>query len=111
MKNLIVLVLAVLLAAASPANARDWKPGTIDLTSETRVSSKLGGEKSTLHYTIQTADRVYFAEYSYKPGHDGEPPKILLSAPTNIAIEGNHAYVLDVTGKEVKLHLVKKPPN
>jgi hypothetical protein len=111
MKKLTLLImLTLLVAATSLASAREWKPGKIDLTSETKVSSKLGGEKSTLHYTIETENMIYFAEYTYKPGHhgDSEPPHILLVEPTKIAIEGKTAYVLDVTGKEVKLHIVKK---
>jgi hypothetical protein len=110
MKKLRLLLLTLLVASTSLANTRDWKPGKMDLTSETKVSSKLGGEKGTMHYTIETADTIYFAEYTYKPGHhgDGEPPHILLAEPTKIAIQGKTAYVRDVTGKEVKLHIVKK---
>jgi hypothetical protein len=110
MKKLRLLLLTLLVATTSLANTRDWKIGKIDVTSENNVSSKLGGEKSTMHYTIETGDMICFAEYSYKPGqhNDSQPPHILLNEPTKIAIEGKHAYVLDVTGKEVKLHIVKK---
>jgi hypothetical protein len=110
MKKLRLLLLTLLVATTSLANTRDWKPGKIDLTSETKVSSKLLGEKSTMHYTIETEDMIYFAEYTYKPGQHGDsgPPHILLAEPTKIAIAGKTAYVLDVTGKEVKLHIVKK---
>lgn len=109
----LLMMLTLLAAATSPASERDWIIGKIDLTSENKVSSKLGGEKTTMHYTIQTGDMTYFADYSYKPGQHGEnePPHILLSEPTKIAIEGKTVYVLDVTGKEVKLHIVKKTKN
>jgi hypothetical protein len=110
MKKLRLLLLTLLVATTSLANTRDWKAGKIDLTSETKVSSKFMGEKSTMHYTIETENMIYFAEYTYKPGHhgDSEPPHILLVEPTKIAIAGKTAYVLDVAGKEVKLHIVKK---
>jgi hypothetical protein len=110
MKKLRLLMLTLLFATTSVAKTRDWKIGKIDVTSETNVSSKLLGEKSTMHYTIETDDMICFAEYTYKPSQhsDNHAPRIALNEQTKIAIEGRHAYVLDVTGKEVKLHIVKK---
>jgi|SRR5579864_207615 len=103
-------LLLLLFAAASLANAREWKTAKILDTSETDVSGKMWGEKNTLHYTIETDDMIYFADYSYKPGghSDSHAPNIAVNELTKIAIEGRHAYILDVTGREVKLHIVRK---
>ncbi len=110
MKNLLLLVLAMLIATASLANSREWQTGTIVLTSENDVSWPLWGEKNTLHYTIETSAMIYFVEYTYKPSqhNNSHAPNIALNMPTKIAIEGKHAYMLDGNGREVKLHIVKK---
>jgi hypothetical protein len=110
MRKLSLLVLTLLVAAVSLAKTRDWKTAKIEATSETDVSSKLMGEKNTMHYTIETETMVYFADYSYIPGSnsDGHTRGIPVNAITKIAIEGKHAYILDVNGKEVKLHIVRK---
>jgi hypothetical protein len=53
---------------------------------------------------------VYLAEYAYKPDqhNNSRGPTLTLNVPTKVAIEGRHAYMVDVAGKEVKLHIVKK---
>ncbi|MGC1484288.1 MAG: hypothetical protein WA789_10880 [Candidatus Acidiferrum sp.] len=110
MKKLRLLMFTLLVATSSLAKTRHWKTAEIEATSETNVSWKVWGEKTTMHYTIETEDMIYFAEYSFKPGQhrDSHPPQIAINVQTKIAFEGRHAYVLDVTGKEVKLHIVKK---
>jgi hypothetical protein len=110
MKKLWLLMLTLLLATTSLAKTRDWKTAKIEATSETNVSWKLWGEKTTMHYTIETEDMIYFADYTFKPGQhsDSHPPNISVNALTKIAIEGRNAYVLDVAGKEMKLHIVRK---
>ncbi|MGB2592529.1 MAG: hypothetical protein WBG02_04925 [Candidatus Acidiferrum sp.] len=110
MIKLRLLMLTLLVATSSLAATRHWKTAEIELTSESNVSWKLWGEKTTIHYTIETDNMVYFAEYTFKPGqhNDGRPPQIELGTSAKVAIEGSHAYVLDVTGKEVKLHNVRK---
>jgi hypothetical protein len=109
MKNFRLLML-LLLATASLANARVWKTAKILDTSETDVSGKMWGEKNTLHYTIETEDMIYFADYTYNPGKhsDSRAPNIAVNVLAKIAIEGRHAYILDVTGREVRLHIVRK---
>jgi ABC-type uncharacterized transport system YnjBCD substrate-binding protein len=110
MKKLRLLMLTLLVATTSLAKTREWKTAKIEATSETNVSWKVWGEKTTMHYTIETDDMIFFADYSYKPGQhsDSHAPDIAVNALTKIAIKGKHAYVLDVTGKEVKLHIVRK---
>ena len=104
------LLMALLATSASLAGARTWKEAKIETTSETDVSWKVWGQKNTLHYTIETEDMVYFADFTYKPGTHGDNhgPNIAVNVLTKIAIEGRHAYILDVTGKEVKMHITKK---
>jgi hypothetical protein len=110
MKKLRLLMLTLLVATSSLAKTRDWKSAKIEAASETDVSWKLFGEKNTIHYTIETEDMVYFADYTYTPGphSDSHARDIPVNEITKIAIEGRHAYVLDVNGKEVKLHIVRK---
>src|ERR1700674_5774864 len=110
MKKLGMLMVALLAASGCLAGARNWKEGKIEATSETDVAWKVWGQKNTLHYTIETEDMVYFADYTYKPGAHGDShgPNIAVNVLTKIAIEGRHAYILDVAGKEVKLHITKK---
>lgn len=110
MKKPWLLMLTLLVATTSLAKTREWKTAKIEATSETDVSWKVWGEKNTMHYTIETDDMIYFADYTYKPRQhsDSHPPNIAVNALTKIAIKGKRAYVLDVTGKEVKLRIVRK---
>jgi hypothetical protein len=110
MKKFMLLILMMLIATASLGKTRDWKIATVVITSETDVSRPLFGAKNTMHYTIETSDMIYFAEYAYTPDqhNNSRGPTLTLNVPTKVAIEGRHAYMLDVTGKEVKLHIVKK---
>jgi hypothetical protein len=109
MKKLILLLALVIATTTSLANTRNWKPAKIDVSSETSVSSKLLGEKNTMRYTIETENMIYFVEYVFKPGHaDSHPPSLTETEVTQIAVEGHHVYVRDVTGKEIKMHVTKK---
>ena len=110
MKKFRFLILLLLVSTASLARTREWKTAKVIDTSETDVSGKVWREKNTLHYTIETDDMIYFLDYTYKPGeHSGSrAPDIAVNVLIKIAIEGRHAYILDVTGREVKLHIVRK---
>jgi hypothetical protein len=110
MKRQSLLIFVLLFATTSLARTRNWKEAKIEVSSETDVSSKLFGEKNTMHYTIETEDMIYFVEYTFKPSQhsDGHPPNISVNAVTKIAVEGHHAYVQDVAGKELKMHITKK---
>ena len=107
--RLLVPILTLFVATTSLAKSRDWKTARVEANSETDVSWKVWGEKKTLHYTIETDDMIYFADYTFKPGQhsDSHPPNIL-NALTKVAIQGRNAYVLDVAGKELKLHIARK---
>ena len=109
MKKLTLPIFVLLLATTAPARTRNWKDAKIDVSSETDVSSKLLGEKNTVHYTIETEDMIYFTEYTFKPGHsNSHVPDVTANTFSKVAIEGRHAYLLDTTGKEVKLHITRK---
>ncbi|MGB2636394.1 MAG: hypothetical protein WAM58_20860 [Candidatus Acidiferrum sp.] len=104
------LLLVVLLAATTLlAGTRDWKPARVVNDSETDVTGEMRAEKITMHYTIETDDMVYFVDYSFNPGEkNSHPPSITGNVETKIAVEGKHAYILDATGQELKMHIVKK---
>jgi hypothetical protein len=110
MKRFRLLLLTMLLASASLAKTREWKTARVVDASETDVSGEVWGQKNTLHYTIATDDMIYFVDYTYRPGRrsGSGAPDIAINVITKIAIEGKHAYILDVTGREVKLQIVKK---
>jgi hypothetical protein len=112
--------LFLLLAPLTFARTRDWKLAAVKGTSETNVSGPLIRETTTIHYTVETDDLILFLEYSYHPSSKASsedehskpdkhsPPRLAVNLPTKIAIEGHHAYILDDTGAEVKMHILKK---
>jgi hypothetical protein len=100
----------VLLAAASIAQARNWKPVMIIGISEDNVSGKLIREKHTMHYTVETEDMVLQVDYAFHPssGKHGSAPALPVNAVTKISVEGRHVYILDANNDEVKMHIVRK---
>jgi hypothetical protein len=102
-------ILLLMVATVNLAWARDWKAATVLSISESNVSGPLVREKHTMHYTVETADMVLLLEYSYHPGSrkDGAP-SVAVNQNTKIAVGGSHAYILDTTGAEVKMHIVKR---
>ncbi len=110
MKKFRLLLLTMLAATASLANTREWKTARVVDASETDVSGEVRGKRNIMHYTIETPDMIYFVDYTYKPGQhsNNRAPSIAVNVLTKIAVEGKHAYILDVTGREVKLRIVKK---
>ena len=110
MKKFRLLLLTMLAATASLANTREWKTARVVDASETDVSGEVRGKRNIMHYTIETDDMIYFVDYTYKAGQhsNNRAPNIAVNVLTKIAVEGKHAYILDVTGREVKLHIVKK---
>jgi hypothetical protein len=110
MKKLTLLLLMLALATVAVAKVRDWKTARVINATESAVSWVVTGQKNTMHYTMETDDMVYFVDFTYMPGEkkNGRAPDIGVNSITKIAIEGKHAYVLDATGAEIKLHVVKK---
>ncbi|MGB7732000.1 MAG: hypothetical protein WBL50_28555 [Candidatus Acidiferrum sp.] len=109
MKKFRLLILVLLASTALLASTLDWKPARVINDSETDVTGEMRAEKITMHYTIETDDMVYFVDYSFKPGQkNSRPPSITANVETKIAIEGKSAYILDATGQELKMHIVKK---
>ena len=76
--------------------------------------------KVVLHYTVVTNELTLLLDYTYhpptkadepeKPGKNS-PPSMLLSGTTKVAVEGHHAYVLDVNGIAIKMQIKKKTKN
>ena len=110
MKYLQALLLTLLLATAGFGDSRKWEPGIVINMTETDVTSELRTPRNTLHYTIETQDKVYYADYSYKPTQQSRSslPDIAVNVEVRVAIEGHTVYILDTSGKEVKLHVTKK---
>jgi hypothetical protein len=110
MRRISLLLAAILLATAGLANTRNWKMARVIDSSETEQTGGFKGDTNTLHYTIETDDAVYFVDYTYKPGQRGGSgaPDIAVTTMTKIAVEGKTAYIVDVNGREVKLHVTKK---
>jgi hypothetical protein len=110
MRTITLLMLITLVATTTLGNSRDWKPARIVEESETNRSGELRKSKNTVHYTVETADRLYYVDYTYDPDKksNNRPPDLAVNVYTKIAIEGKHAYILDTTGKEVKMEIVKK---
>jgi hypothetical protein len=112
-----VLFISLLTATVCFAGTRDWKDAIVIDSKETRVSGPLVNDSTIIRYTIESYDTVYVLEYSFHPtstasspnqhGKNSEP-NMAVNVPTKIAVEGRHAYVLDSTGAEVKMHVVKK---
>ncbi len=111
MLRIVVLMSLVMVGtSACEAKTRDWKTARVINSTESAVSWVVTGQKNTMHYTVETDDMVYFIDYTYQPGEhkNGKPPDIGGNSVTKIAVEGKHAYVLDATGQEIKLKVVKK---
>lgn len=110
MKKFGLLLLTMLIATACLAKTRNWKPAAVIGISETALSGPLVRASNILHYTIETDDMVFFLDYSYHPDQHSKnsPPGVAVNSVTKIAVEGKHAYILDNSGSEVKMHIVKK---
>lgn len=110
---LLILLITLCLATVLTANTRDWKEAVVINVTETDVTGELRAPKNTMHFTIETVDTIYFADFVYKPGdrNNGSAPDVAVNEPTKIAVEGKHIYILDGKGKELKLHIVKKTAN
>jgi hypothetical protein len=113
--------LFVLGATAGLAQAKDWKPGAVVGMSQTTLTSPMMHvPKIVLHYTVVTDELTLLLDYSYhssgksneaeEPGKNS-PPSVPLTGMTKVAVEGHHAYVLDIGGKEVKMAIKKKTKN
>lgn len=100
------------------AEAKDWQTAVVISTSETQVTSPMMREpKTVVHYTVETKEFLLVCDYTYhstkkaderdQPGKNS-PPSIALGAEIKLAISGHTAYLIDVHGNEVKMHIKKK---
>ena len=111
------LMLLMLAATLGEAKTRDWKDAKVTDVSETIVSAASWGDTNIRHYTIETDEMVYVLDYAYNPAvkapwrgqhSKNRAPDVTVNAKTKIAIEGRDAFILDDTGREVKLPIAKK---
>ena len=110
--------LALLLLVGWTGEARDWQKAVVIGTSETQVTSPMMREqKNIVHYTVETKDFLLMLDYTYHPSKKQDepdqpgkntPPTIALGEEIKLAISGHTAYLIDVHGKEVKMHVKKK---
>ncbi len=120
MKRLATL-LFVLGVTAGLAQAKDWKPGAVVGMSQTTVTSPMMHlPKIVMHYTVVTDELTLLLDFTYHPpaksNESKEPgknsaPSVPLTGTTKVAVEGRHAYVLDISGKEIKMAIKKKTKN
>jgi hypothetical protein len=107
--------------AAGMACAKDWKTGAIIGVSQTKETSPMMREaKIVMHYTVVTDALTLQLDYAFHPPTKSDepdepgknsPPSMALGGTTKVAVEGHHAYLLDVNGKEVKMAIKKKSKN
>lgn len=100
------------------AEAKDWQTAVVIGTSETQVTSPMMREPKTIvHYTVETKEFLLLCDYTYHPTKKADesdqpgknsPPSIALGEEIKLAISGHTAYLIDVHGNEVKMHLKKK---
>jgi len=115
-KKLPALVFLLLLGWI--AEARDWQTAVVIGTSETQVTSPMMREqKNIVHYTVETKDLLLMLDYTYHPSKKQDepdqpgkntPPTIALGEEIKLSLSGHTAYLIDVHGKEVKMHVKKK---
>jgi len=113
----IALLLLTLHATLIEAKTRTWKDAKVTDVSETIVSAASWGDTNIRHYTVETDDMVYVLDYAYNPAvkapwpgqhSKNRAPDVTVNGKTKIAVEGRDAFVLDDTGREVKLPIAKK---
>ena len=111
------LMLLMLAATLGEAKTQNWKDAKVTDVSETIVSAASWGDTNIRHYTIETDEMVYVLDYAYNPAvkapwrgqhSKNRAPDVTVNAKTKIAIEGRDAFILDDTGREVKLPIAKK---
>lgn len=110
------LILAVLSSSVVLAKVRakdlQWKDAkVIDITSErgggavVPIAALVGGPISKTFYWIQTDDTIYVLGPVLTRSHF---LNVTLHGPTKLAIDGNHAHILDDYGKDEKVRVAEK---
>jgi len=117
-KRAALVVLLLTVGWVWTAEARDWQTAVVIGTSETQVSGPMMREpKTVVHYTVETKEFLLLCDFTYRaskkqdePDQPGKnsPPSIALGEEIKLAISGHTAYLVDVHGNEVKMHIKKK---
>jgi len=118
MRKRAALVLLLAVGWIGTTEAKDWQTAVVIGTSETQVSSPMMREpKNIVHYTVETKEFLLLCDYTYHPSKKQDepdqpgknsPPNIALGEEIKLAISGHSAYLVDVHGNEVKMHIKKK---
>ena len=108
----------MLALSACLAAAKEWKAASVISVSETTVTSPMMRRPEIIeHYIVETNDVVLQLDYSFhrptkpdEPDQPGKncPPQVPLGGFTKIAVSGHTAYLLDISGAEIKMHIKKK---
>ena len=117
MKNTVVLVLVLFFASTCMAKPKEWQDATVTDVSINTVSLAAWGDTNITHYQVETLDTVYVLEYAFNPlvklpfpgQHSrGRAPDLTVNKNTKIRIDGKNAHILDDSGRDVKMPIVKK---
>lgn len=120
MKTFASLVFASLILAAAVqlfAQTKNWQDAKVTDISETVVSVAAWGDTNIRHYKIETESTAYVLDYAFNPAvkvpwpkqHSrNRAPDLTVNLGTKIAVDGHDAYVLDSTGREVKMPISSK---
>lgn len=119
MRHLPVLALALCFSATAFAKDRNWQEAKVlSPTASTGAavvapvgSTLIGGYIQIVHYSFQTADRVYVTS-CHPGGGQYKCPDVTVNAKTKVAVEGKYLHVLDDQGKDRKILIIEKiaPP-
>ena len=113
----LLLLVTIWITSVSFAKTREWKEAKVTDVSETIVAAAAWGDTNIRHYTVETDEMIYVLDYAYNPAvkapwpgqhSKNRAPDVTVNAKTKIAIEGKDAYIIDDSGREVKLPIGKK---
>jgi len=110
----VALIVAILWSSLALAKDYEWKNAkVIDITSEKRgavvvpIASLVGGSSTKTFYWIQTAETIYvLGPVTGKR----QLLNVTLHEPTQIAIDGKTAHIVDDYGQERKIPIAEKVP-
>ena len=113
----VLLLALVFIASITFARDRNWQDATfLGVNSQNRGTATLpmGGGTVTLPVTSNNwwfhTETVDYCLY-FRPHFGGHFPNLTINGSVSIAVEGNHVYVRDDSGKEWKGSIITKVAN
>jgi hypothetical protein len=102
------LAVSALPSFAHKVKDADWKTGTLTKIETTRIGPPFPwGQHLQMRYTIEGADGiVYYAIRTMNP--TDRPLNVTLHGPARYAIDDDHFYLADDSGKQHKLFIERK---